>query len=372
MHIRKFYWMKSLSQIKACLRLRLQGTRAQVFILIGVSVFSSLALYFPFRHNMDIIYRYFDGPLYMCVARTWYEVPQGTGMPAGYISLTMPLYPVIVKIISLLFPYPLAMIISTVLCSTGATICFYFLLREMKCVHSPFYSAGISLFLPVKWIIYHSVGASEPLFLFLVFLSLYLFRKQKYFWSFLTGIFISATRVVGVLITLVYFIMLVRKKKYKWIPALSMIPIGIVAAFLFYRFKFGDFFIYFKSNAGMMTGDVAATFRAYAGDPHFGELFFLLTVLYGIGLLLLWKYPLLFSYSAVFYTFNLFVNCEDISRFFIVVTPFVLIVAYDRILNTRQFKTALIGIIIMVYIYAWNVIPGNLCKLEHYRIILGE
>ena len=59
------------------------------------------------------------------------------------------------------------------------------LLIESKAVAYPLWSAAISLFLPARWLLYHSVGATEAPFLLLVFLSMLAYLRGHYAAAFL-------------------------------------------------------------------------------------------------------------------------------------------------------------------------------------------
>ena len=113
------------------------------------------------------------------------------------------------------------------------------LLIESKAVAYPLWSAAISLFLPARWLLYHSVGATEAPFLLIVFLSML---------AGLSGI----TRITVLFLGLVYLLMLLREKKWSKVPLLALVATLVLLLFTFYNHQFGDFLAYFSENARLL------------------------------------------------------------------------------------------------------------------------
>src|SRR5204862_485702 len=64
-------------------------------------------------------------------------------------------------------------LISTIL----AAWAFYLLVKDFKLTNHPLFLSFIFLVLPARWLIVHSVGSSEPLFIFLTITAIYFFMK---------------------------------------------------------------------------------------------------------------------------------------------------------------------------------------------------
>lgn len=346
--------------------------------LVFFCLLSSLIVYIPFYKDISVITRYWDGPDYIYVAKTLYNIPvnnpfEAYNLKPSYFACHLPLYPLLIRLFSFL-GYPLAMLLLTLIFSVFCTLAFYYLLKELNCVHSPFFSSVISIFLPARWLIYHSVGASEPLFIFLAITSLYYFYKKNYLMAFLLASLSSITRITGILFCFVYFILLIDRKDYKWIFALAIIPVSLFITFLFYHYQFGDFFAYFRWNAKLIhtiPGDILRTYT-YAGKLHSAELYLAMYLIFGAGVMLLWEYPILFSYTAIFFYFNLFIFHEDLGRYFLGITHFTLIVAYDRIFKTWQFKVIFFLFLPFIYLYVWGLIPTNAMIEPSYDKLLEQ
>jgi len=337
-------------------------------ILLGVAaVLSALLLYLPFLFkDATVLTRFWDGPNYIYVAKTLYQIPADHPFvpyktTPAYFACHLPFYPLAIKLFSFM-TYPVAMLFTTVLFAVLATLTFYQLLRESGAVANPFWSALISLFLPARWLIYHSVGATEAPFLFLICLSMLFYLRKQYTWAFLLAGLAGITRITGILLGLVYLIMLIRDKAWKRIPLLVIIGLPLLATFTFYHFQYGDFMAYFSWNNKLIHSRPLDIFFNYAGsgNAHAAELYLGIYLLYGLGVLMLWRFPLFFTYGVVFYVFNLFVFHEDLSRYMLPLAPFALVIGYDEIIKTRAFKIASLGLIAMAYVYAWGVLPHNL------------
>ena len=346
--------------------------------LVIWTLISSLILYIPFLGDLTVIPKYWDGPNYLLIAKTLYDIPfdhpfrEYYHTTPAYFACHLPLYPLMIRLVSFM-TYPVAMIFVTLLFSCLTTLVFYYFLKELNCVHNPFFSAALSVILPARWLIYHSIGASEPLFAFLAISSLYCFHKKKYWGAFILASLSCVSRITGLLFCCVYFVLLVERKDYKWMFALAIIPLSVFATFLFYQYQFHDFLAYFHWNAKLIHHLPAEALHefAIAGETNSAEFYLSIYLILGLGSMLLWDYPILFTYCIIFFFFNLFIFHQDISRYFLSITHFAIIVAYDRIFKTWQFKLAILFFIPLLYIYAWGVIPNNLVdNLVYSKLML--
>jgi len=150
---------------------------------------------------------------------------------------------------------------------------------------------------------------------------------------------------------------------------------GILALFAYYRYVYGDFLAYFTwslDQAGMISLKPLEIFRRYAsGDKfHSTELFAGMYVVYGIGTLLLWKRRELFWYCAVYFGFCALITHQDLPRYFLVIAPFALLVAFDPILATPAARLALPLILYLDYTYAWSFLPRKLVGAGVYERLL--
>lgn len=335
--------------------------------LVFFSTLSSVGLYWPvYRKDPTALFRYWDGPNYLYVARTLYDIPIQHPFvfyktTPAYFACHLPLYPLLIRLLSYVMGYLSGMLAATLICSALATVLFYQLLKETRAVRTPFWSALVFLYLPARWLIYHSVGASEPLFLCFIFGAMLAWRRH---WPWLSCLLIGLaadTRIVGLLAGFALFLLILQERRWKALPWLALIPLPLLATFAFYQYRFHDFWAYFHWNAKLLHKMPLEVLWVYAqhGDLHTSELYLIIFLIYGVGVFLLWEQPLFFWYSLVFFGFNLFVFHEDLSRYFIPLAPFALIIAFDRVISTRAFQFCFPLLIFMVYLYSWPVASGN-------------
>lgn len=342
--------------------------------LAAINVAATLAVYLPFIDNFDVIYRYLDGPLYMYVAKTLYVVPTVTpfNLPDYYYACHLALYPLLMRAFSFL-GYDKSMVLIAIAASTLATLVFYRLLTDFKYSVNPFWASLVFIFFPARWLLYHSIGASEPLFILLVLASLYCYKKDRYLVAFVLAGLASITKIFGLLMLASYLLLLLYERKYRYLPYLAIIPAFLGLNFLVYQFTFGDFFAYFKWNGGFLKAVPFMNVLAPAavGKTNDAELFIGFYVLYVLGALRLWKRPELWSFSLVYVGFMAFVQHPDVSRYLLPAAPFALIVAFDDIISRKEFMLVFPLIVIFGYFYCWGIIPTNLIDLETYRNLLA-
>jgi hypothetical protein len=261
----------------------------------------------------------------------------------------------------------------TIAASTIATVVFYQLLKEFKYSVNPFWASVVFIFFPSRWLLYHSIGATEPLFILLILGSIYCYKKDRYFWAFTLAGLASVTKIFGVLMFASYLVLLLYEKKYRYLPYLAIIPAFLAANFLVYQFTYGDFLAYFRWNGSFMKTTPFMNFFAPAGvgKTNDAELFMGFYVLYILGALRLWKRPELASFSLIYLGFTAFVQHPDVSRYLLPAAPFALIVAFDDIICRKEFMIVFPLIVIFGYFYCWGIIPTNLAGADTYANLMA-
>ena len=84
---------------------------------------------------------------------------------------------------------------------------------------------------------------------------------------------------------------------------------------------------------------------------------------------MLWKrklYPMAF-FVLTYLTAAIFVAHRDISRYILPVTPFILI-AFEKVLTSKEFKIILPIIALAIYLYAQNFILSNTAPIPNLEI----
>ena len=356
----------------------------QYYLIAAVAILSTLFVYIPFLSSgsMEYVFRHWDGPNYAYLAKTMYDIPADHPLSfyttPSYFAAHLPVYPFSIRIFSFL-GYLNAMLFTTVLYATLAAIVLFKLLQETKVVRDPLWSAIISLFIPVRYLLNHSIGATEAPFLFFTLSSMLAYVRGQYILAFALGGISGITRITGILIGGAYFMMLVTERKWKYIPWLALVALPLFSTFTFYHFHYGDFFAYFGTNYSdsnkLINLNPFQLFRLYSagGDTHSAEFYLIMYVIYGMGTALLWsRHKLFFWFCAVTFTFSIFIFHQDVSRYLIPMAPLALIVAYDDIFSRKEFKIMFIPALVLAYIYVWGMIPKNVVDLGNFRKLKAE
>ena len=350
-----------------------------LFIIFITAILSTLIVYIPFwvDGSFDILYRYWDGPNYAYLAESLYFIPKDHPLSAyttpEYFSAHLPVYPLSISLFSF-FGYLNAMLITTILYSGLAAIVLYKLLRETQTVESPFWSAIISLFIPARYLIYHSVGATEAPFIFFTLWSMLAYIRGQYILCFALAGLSGITRITGILIGGAYFMMLITDGKWKKIPLLALIGFPLLATFTFYHFHYGDFFAYFGTNysssnklISLKPFDLLLTYSGN-GNTHSAEFYLMMYAIYGLGTALLWsKNKLFFWYCFFTFFFSIFIVHQDVSRYLIPMAPLALVAAYDSVFSKNAFKFLFFPFLVLVYIYTWGMLPKNVIDVKNFN-----
>ena len=156
----------------------------------------------------------------------------------------------------------------------------------------------------------------------------------------------------------------------KYSLPLLLIPLSGLAVFVFYWFRIGDFLAYFHSgdNFHLVFPPYQGFFpeRTWLGtfwneDMVWQYLFGALTVVF----LIKQKYYDLASFASIFFAATLFVAHRDLARYSLPLVPFALI-AFDKFIQKKEFKIALLIILPAIYLYAINFIGGNVAPVADW------
>lgn len=348
----------------------------------------------PFKEGFSTIYRNFDGLEYIVIAKTFYN-PGLIGnlplsLPAGYFASHFPGYAILIATFAPVLGFLKSMLFVSVVSTILSAWAFYFLVRNLKLSSHPLFLSSIFLILPARWLIVHSVGSSEPLFIFLIISAIYFFIRFEMTGHFLDillagvfGLLAQITRPPGILlfIALIFYIhwrlylqiKLTGFKKallnhLKYFP-LALMPLGLLGIFYFYGQTYNDFWAYFHSGDNIhLTFPPFQVFNKYqfwVGDIWLEDIIyiFLLGFLGGIMLLKQKLYPMAF-FVLTYLGASALVAHRDISRYLLPISPFILI-AFEKILVSREFKIILPIILLAIYLYAQNFMLSNTAPIPN-------
>ncbi len=349
-------------------------------LALALAMLASIAaVYLGFWRDLSVVPRYWDGPLYLYVAKMFYQIPvdhpfTARSLEPSYFALYFPVYPLLIRLLSWLTlgHYPNAMLLATCTSSLAAVVLFHRLLVAKAAVASPLWTALFFCFLPPRWLVYHAVGATEPLFLCFVFAALLADHHRRPWLVVLFITLTSLTRVSGILLAVVFALVYVDRRDWRSLLRLPVAGLGVLALFSFYQLVWGDFFAYFTWQQQHLKSLPFALYRAVAerSNHYETEFYFWTYFVYGVGTLALWRQRELFFCSLVFAGFACFLYINDLARMFVPAAPFALLVGFDSVFRQRLVRLSLPLIVSAVLLYAWGIIPHNIVGSETWAKLL--
>lgn len=376
-------------------------------LIAAVSILPTLFVWLPFffrfdnvlgvpipQEGMATIVANYDGPLFIVVAKTFYNPDLIGGFEFGnpdiYYAAHYPLFPVLIRLFSFLLTYPWAMLTVTLL-SSVLTLYFFqkFIADYVKKKDLWWITAVFALF-PARWLIVRSVGSSEPLFLAGIIASIYYFKKENYFYAGLWGAVAQLTKSAGILLfpalVLAVFIpqfnKLANKKMEKWIKELNfkkytpllLIPLALLGLFYFYQIRYGDFFAYFHSGDNIHLFfppfQIFNYSQSWVGTFWLEEVIFVyLFSAYGVIELFKKKDYAPFLFSIIFFTSIIFVSHRDIIRYSLPIVPFLFAGLSDTLTSTK-FKIAFAVLVIPIYLFSLAYISNNVTPISDWAPLL--
>jgi len=379
------------------------GKFKNIFLIGLISSIPTLLLWLPFflrlssfwtislpKDGMATIVANYDGPLYIAVAKSFYDPDTidnfNFNLPVKYFAAHFPLYPFLIRLFSFI-GYPYAMLLVTVVSSVVAVFAFSKFISDFVDKKEVVWLTLIFSIFPARWLIVRSVGSPESLFLALIILSVYFFKKDKILISGLFGGLAALTKSPGILLfpALVgaYFIPLVRAtlsikgnsqpKNYGKIFYLFLIPLATLLVFYLYKIRLGDFLAYFHSGDNIHL--FFPPFQIFNSHLPWVGTFWLEEVIFvyligAVGVFkLVKKDPISAWFVAILFLSTLFIAHRDIVRYSLPIIPF-LLAAYSQYLTRKEFKFAFALIIIPIYLFSLTFISSNIMPISDWGPLL--
>ena len=385
--------------------------RSQVrnFIILAlISLIPTLLIWAPFffrlksfwniplpQSGMATIVANYDGPLFLVVAKTLYDpelIKQSFAfpLPIEYYAAHFPLYPLLVRFLAWVMGYPYAMLSVTIFTSVLALYFFYKFILQYIDKKYAFWTVFVFAILPARWLIVRSVGSAEPLFIASLVASIYYFQQKKYWWAGIWGAAAQLTKSPGILLFVTYFLVLsVPNMKIaaidsfaKWIKSLSLekvypiflIPLSLVALFVFYAIRFNDFFAYFHSGDNIHLFFPPFTIFNYS-QPWVGTFWLeeiilvYLFALLGLIRLIRQKHSTLAWFVAVYFFSIIFVSHRDLIRYSLPIIPF-LLVAFSKTINKKEFRIVMAILFIPIFLFSLAYISQNVMPISDWTPFL--
>ncbi|HKD17090.1 MAG TPA: hypothetical protein VKG23_04405 [Thermoanaerobaculia bacterium] len=338
------------------------------------AIASSLLVWLPYAGRMRIIYRNWDSPSYLDIAGEGYVSgnPIAPTVSPPLVLAHFPLYPLLVRALGFI-GLERALLAVSVLATIAATAIFYRLARDVWRVESPEFLTLVFLLVPPRWVLYRSLGASEPLFIALVMASIWFFETDRIGWSCVAAGLAAVTRVSGIMILPAWALLLLLRGRSRSLPWLALIPAGLAAYLVFTRVRFGSFFAPFAPNVEKIASPIPFSFLGWLIGVNLvahAEFYIYLAFIYALGISRLRRFPVPMTYAAFQLAFFLCISSEDWSRYFLAMAPFALVLGFHDILTSRAARWLLPAYAAVTLYYCWNVFPKNVCPEPVYNEIL--
>lgn len=336
--------------------------------------------------GLETIWRNFDGLNYIAVAKSLYN-PQiladnfsGLGLSPIYFASHFPIYPILISTFATLFGFLNSMLFVTTLFTVLSSWMFYLLVRDFKLTSSPLWLSLVFLALPARWVVVRSVGAPEPVFIFLILATFYALRKNWVLPAAAISALAVLTRAPGVILVTAAVLSVVlvwltnpakKLANFPWRILLFILsPLAIFSLFQVYKIQYGDFLAYFHSGDNIhLTFPPWAVFNSaqfWVGTFWLENVIYVYLLMVGTTLIL-WKKKLydLAIFVGLYFIAASFVAHLDIGRYTIPAFPIVLI-AFEKWITTREFKIVLLILLIPIYLFTQNFLLGNISPVVDF------
>lgn len=350
-----------------------------VFTLVTCIFYFYVAL--TTNAGLDNIYKSWDGPSYVVAALSLYRpdiavnhnLIQSPDIRADFTFLPahFPLYPLLIRLFSFVGYFRAAVGIS-LLFSLFTSFAMYELIRALKFSRPLLVTLPLLLF-PPRWFVISHTGSSEPVFLFLLILSLLYFVKKRPWSSAIFAALAQLARPQGALLALGIFLVAVfelfRTSNLKTIlhtyfPYL-LIPLSLIGVFTFYYFQTGSFWAFFDAISIFhhFSFQLFPTFNFPAEniETFWQEINAVDYVLYLAAIITLLKTKALHNLGLIalpFFLSLLFLQHSDISRYALTLLPFAYL-AFAPFLASLSFNLGLYLASPAIFRYAATFISLN-------------
>ena len=395
--------------------------------IILLSFIPTFLLWIPFIFNLDSFWTIplpentmaalvanYDGPLYIVVAKTLYNLDAiaanySFDLPLEYYAAHYPLYPLLIRLVAsltgFLTPlsefagYPYATLIVTALSSIVALYYFNAFIKQYVKPENALWMTTLFAFFPARWLTVRSVGSPEPLFIAAVIASIYYFQNKKYWYAGLLGIVAQLTKSPGILLFVAYgatlaaqsfkqFALARGKKLEQYINwrayPIFLIPFSLLGLFVVYGYTFGDFFAYFNSGDNIHL--FFPPFQVFNYSEPWVGTFWLEEIIFiyligSLGLLRLVrlykqakpkdkeKNAVVMWFVTIFFVTILFVSHRDVMRYSLPIVPF-LFAAWSKELVSKDMKLAFLIIVVPIFLYSLAFISQNVMPIGSWAPFL--
>ena len=307
---------------------------------------------------------YWDGPNYIYAGITLYRIPddnpwtQGFQYPPSYFACHFPGMPLVIRLCStvVLNNAVIGTYLAVILVSTLLLYVFKRLLIAYDLTSKPDICTGLLVVLPLRYAVYHSVVASEPLFLLFCFLAFIFFRVNRMapLWFSICGACI--TRIEGLAIWGTIGLCYLLRFDIKRAIIIGFCLVAPLSVFGMHQIRFGTWKAYFAFNQGQQGLISLPPFieivRTYKYGRDLLDIFahdnLMVPFFVGLAITMVTCVPL-GIFSTVYF---LYVGClRHIDTFRYALPGFVpaVIIGFERLWTSREFRS-IIYLLLCIYL----------------------
>ncbi len=340
------------------------------------------------------IFRYLDGPEYILIAHGFYDRQDALlqiidfGQHSTYYwGAHFPLFPLALMTVQPLVGWLWSPLVVNFLASTGFAFVFYRLVRDFNYTQHPLWLALIALVLPVRWLIYHNVGSSEPIFMLFEVLSIYFFKKERYWLAGIAGVGAVFSRPPGIFLWFGLMLCLLFEaalkswnesrfslpdllKRFNWraFGPLLLLPLGLLGVFGVYGWRYGDFLAYFKITENVTHVGWLPFPTMLRGDDFNSPAVIYTYILCAVGLVVLWRQRRfdLFWVGLAAYLYTLFLLHSDVLRYSIPFFALIVLIPFANLLSGKVARYLSLPVIVALFFYSWGQLVRNLAGLDTF------
>jgi hypothetical protein len=342
-----------------------------------------------FSGDFSSILCYWDGPNYIYAAITLYHIPDDNpwtelfGYDPSYFACHFPGFPLVIRFFAFLSlgNYYCGVLLAFVFSGLFLTYSFRRLLIAYHCCSDPTFTTLLLSVFPMRLVIYHSVGASEPLFIALVCLALTLY-KFGHQHSLLLAIWLaSITRIEGMALGPTFALCYLLSGKLVECSKMGVAFLAPVAMLLMHKALFDNPLAYLEFNSGHQgligwppfpdISGIAASDQKVLRLHSFLDFYGLYVI--GIAIVLTKAGPIgLFALIHIAYVG--LIRHLDVYRYALPAGVFAVLIGFDSIWGHPWGRTALLCIFplyaIELVVYVVGQLRSNRCSDEFLQKVM--
>lgn len=286
----------------------------------------------------------FDSSAYVDIATNGYRLDfEGTGTYTWF-----PLLPALMYILGFIMPIPITGLLIANIASFFAIALLYYLVKEEFGEKTGFRSVVYLMFFPTAYFL--AAIYTESLYLFFALLAFYYAKQQKWLAASISGFFLAASRLTGVLIAIPLAYMYMRDRKWDFarikadVLAFCLIPLGLLSFVLYISTKTGSLLTiftrhtYWNKHVTWPWVSIIAEFKLFYSSLAIGNTLFTFYHLFYILLTLAFIVLLIYSFKvtnieyALFFLLNYLIpligaRLEGMIRYFLLMFPAFIVLA---------------------------------------------